>query len=166
MVSTKPKTEQLQIRVGAAEKRELQRRAKAAGMTLSSYILAKAFPPKAEAFQHLLEELAEAQEPSFALASLSDFLVRLSAHELGTVLLPPRRARLSPFLCAYVAAMVEHRASSEQARVPIWVLNSPGLEKPWFASELRGLRLHLLTTSPAAFRRRNLFIDASVGDRI
>jgi len=32
--------------------------------------------------------------------------------------------------------------------------------------ELLGLRLHLLTHSPAPFRRRNIFIDASVGARV
>ncbi|MDX2050879.1 MAG: hypothetical protein SFV15_00720 [Polyangiaceae bacterium] len=163
---SKPKTEQLQIRIGTAEKRELLRRAKAAGMSLSSYILKKAIPPKEDVFQHILEQLAVAPEQSFALASLSDFLATLSASEFCDVLLPPRRARLSPFLYAYVAAMVEHVASRKNALVPTWVLNAPGVERPWFASELRGLRLHLLTTSPAAFRRRNLFVDASVGERI
>jgi hypothetical protein len=29
-----------------------------------------------------------------------------------------------------------------------------------------GLRLHLLLSAPPAFRRRNIFLDASVGDRV
>ena len=36
----------------------------------------------------------------------------------------------------------------------------------WFASELKSLRLHLLTKSPAPFRRRNLFVDSTLGDRV
>jgi hypothetical protein len=28
------------------------------------------------------------------------------------------------------------------------------------------LRAHLLRVSPTAFRRRNLFVDATVGDRV
>jgi hypothetical protein len=40
------------------------------------------------------------------------------------------------------------------------------LPQPVFGSELKALRLHLLTNSPPAFRRRNIFIDATLGDRV
>ncbi|HTY49830.1 MAG TPA: hypothetical protein VMB48_09070 [Steroidobacteraceae bacterium] len=40
------------------------------------------------------------------------------------------------------------------------------MSEPAFGSELRSLRLHLLTQSPPAFRCRNIFIDASVGERV
>jgi hypothetical protein len=40
------------------------------------------------------------------------------------------------------------------------------LERPWFASSLKSLRLHLLTASPPPFRRRNLFVDSTIGDRV
>lgn len=165
-MSSQPKAAQIQLRVGSADKRELQRRSKASGMSLSAFILAKALLPKGDTFQDLLDNLAHAAAPSFALAALSDFLGNLVAAEFHSSLGPPERAKLSPFLKAYVAAMVEHAAARKQASVPAWVLGTRGIQHPWFASELRGLRLHLLTSAPAAFRRRNLFVDASVGDRV
>jgi hypothetical protein len=49
---------------------------------------------------------------------------------------------------------------------PRWTPAIPGLSKPVFGTSLVGLRLHLLLRSPPAFRRRNIFIDASLGDRV
>jgi len=40
------------------------------------------------------------------------------------------------------------------------------LAEPWFATTLQSLRLHLLRVAPAAFRRRNLFVDAGAGGRV
>jgi hypothetical protein len=40
------------------------------------------------------------------------------------------------------------------------------LAEPVFASSLQSLRLHLLVLSPAPFRRRNIFIDSTLGARI
>ncbi len=160
------KTEQLQIRVSAAEKRELQRRARAAGTSVSAWVLAKAVPAKSHEFQRLTNELRAAPEPSYGLAALNDFLQALSASELPEVLDASPRGRLPGFLGAYVAAMIEHTAGLKGALVPRWVLDTPALEQPYFASTLRALQLHLLTAAPAAFRRRNIFVDASVGDRV
>jgi hypothetical protein len=75
-------------------------------------------------------------------------------------------ARLPAFEAAYVAAMVEHAASRKRVPSPAWTADSAALQRPWFATQLRSLRLHLLTHSPLPFRRRNLFIDSSLGDRV
>jgi hypothetical protein len=40
------------------------------------------------------------------------------------------------------------------------------LTEPVFGSELQSLRLYLLTHSPPPFRARNIFIDATLGDRV
>jgi hypothetical protein len=40
------------------------------------------------------------------------------------------------------------------------------LEEPHFGAPLQSLRLHLLAASPVAFKRRNIFVDAAVGDRV
>jgi hypothetical protein len=159
------KTQQLQIRVGTAEKAELRRRAKAAEMGVSAWVLARALPENATTFERLTQRLS-GPEPSYVLAELNDFLARLSASELASAVesAPPHKAPL--FLRTYVAAMVEHAAARKGAEVPRWALETPALQEPYFASRLHGLRLHLLTSSPAAFRRRNLFVDASVGDRV
>ena len=40
------------------------------------------------------------------------------------------------------------------------------LSEPEFGSQLQSLRLHLLTHSPPPFRRRNIFIDTSIGGQV
>ena len=159
------KSEQLQIRIGKSEKAELQRRAKAAGMSVSSWVLARTLPPKGTTFQRLVRQLGDSEAPSFALAALNDFLAALTADEFRSALAEPP-PKLSPLHRAYLAAMVEHSASLKCAPVPRWAVETPALERPYFASQLLALRLHLLASSPPAFRRRNLFVDASVGDRV
>lgn len=159
------KSEQLQIRVARGEKAELKRRAKAAGMSVSAWVLQRALPPKDREFRRLVQQLGVASDPSFDLASLNDFLATLSADELPSALEAAPSTKLSPLLRTYLAAMVEHAAARKGAAVPRWALETPALEQPYFASRLQSLRLHLLTSSPPAFRRRNLFVDASVGDR-
>lgn len=72
---------------------------------------------------------------------------------------------LSPFLRNYVAAMAELAAFRRGVAAPAWAREVEPLEEPWFAAPLRSLRPHLLRSSPIAFKRRNLFVDASVDDR-
>jgi hypothetical protein len=50
---------------------------------------------------------------------------------------------------------------------PAWVRDVEPMEtEPRFATPLAGLRLHLLRTAPVPFKRRNIFIDSSIGDRV
>jgi len=49
---------------------------------------------------------------------------------------------------------------------PKWTRQIAPLPEPVFGSALLGLRLYLLTRSPAAFRRRNLFVDATLDDQV
>jgi len=62
--------------------------------------------------------------------------------------------------------VVEHACARRAVAVPGWTRAVTPLSEPAFGSELRSLRLHLLTQSPPAFRCRNIFIDASVGERV
>lgn len=162
-----PKTSQLQIRVDADQKKRIRQRAQNAGMDVSKWVLCQLLPPAGERFQTLCKELAE--EPSrraYTLAELHDFFKRLEPREFSVALQHPPAAQLAPFAANYLAAMIEYAAAARNAPVPEWVKNTERLEAPWFASSLQGLRLYLLTHSPPAFRRRNLFIDSSVGERI
>ena len=160
------KTSQLQVRVSPAQKRAIQQAAKRAGLDMSSYVLAKLLPAHSVRFQSLLRELARADEPRFALAGLNDLLSGLTPDEFTVATDGPPRVELSPFLASYVAAMVEQAAVRSRAPVPQWVRSIAGLEIPVFGSDLLSVRLHLLTHSPPAFRRRNIFIDATIGDRV
>jgi len=65
-----------------------------------------------------------------------------------------------------VAAMVEHASGRRGVAPPSWTRDVLPLEAPVFATDLKSLRAHLLRVSPVAFRRRNLFVDATVGDRV
>lgn len=165
-MSAEPKSAQLQIRISLREKAAIQRAARRAGMDMSAYILERLLPASRKRFDALVDQLAAAAEPAFALAGLNDFLSACSPGELadGAADAPPRA--LSPLLQNYLAAMVEVAAARHGIAPPAWTRAVPPLEQPWFGSNLESLRLYLLTHSPAPFRRRNLFIDATLGDRV
>lgn len=136
-------------------------------MDVSKWVLSQLLPPAGERFQTLCKELAE--KPllrAYTLAELHDFFKRLEPQEFSRALHYPPAAQLAPFAANYLAAMIEYAAAARNVSVPGWVRNTERLESPWFASSLQSLRLYLLTQSPPAFRRRNLFIDSSVGDRV
>ena len=62
--------------------------------------------------------------------------------------------------------MVEQAASHKGLAPPPWIVRVPPLDEPYFGTDLKSLRLYLLTHSPPPFRRRNIFIDATLGDRV
>ena len=64
------KTEQLQIRVTPRQKAALKRQAHAAGLDVSSYVLARVLPSSDSRAASILHALAEATDQSFALAEL------------------------------------------------------------------------------------------------
>ncbi len=157
------KTSQLQIRVSPEQKRAIRRRARDAGLDVSAWVLRQLVPSKRERFVELARELSRTDQPSYPLASFSDLLAGLSAADIGIVLgTPPDLAIPQPWL-AYVAALIEEKAMALGAAVPAWVRDTPPVPEPYFATGLVKLRLHLLTRSPPAFRRRNLFVDRGPG---
>jgi len=159
------KTAQLQIRVSEAQKEALRREAGRAGVSMSDWVLCRVFPPARETFQAVLREIGAAREPGFALAELNELLTGLSSQELALAVSEPPRIELEPYRLAYVAAMVEQAATTKGGEAPAWTNDVPALAEPVFGSSLESLRLHLLTHSPPPFRRRNIFIDSSIGDR-
>ena len=160
------KTAQLQIRVSPRQKAALKRLAAAAGQDMSSYVLARALSPARLRFEEILAALEDESGRRFALAELNDLLSGLAPLELADAVADADLGRLSPFVQNYVAAMVEQAASEKGVKPPVWAAATPVLERPYFAAPLGSLRLHLLTASPAAFKRRNLFVDATLGARV
>lgn len=159
------KTAQLQIRVTPAEKAAIERAARHAGLGMSAYVLGKLLPPRAAEWRNLLQDLSRSHDQRLALAALSQWLARLAAGELAQALeVPP--PRLPEQLANTVAAMVEHACAAAGERPPAWTGEIPPLAAPAFGSELKSLRLHLLTSSPPAFRRRNLFVDSVLGGQV
>lgn len=160
------KESQLQIRVSPEQKDRIRRAAKGAKTDMSSWVLSRLFPLEEDAFQNIANRLADAKDPSFVLAELNDFLSQLSASSLTRATADRPVRRLSPFLENYVAAMVETAAKQKGSSPPSWLQEITPLDTPYFGATLESLRLLLLTVSPPAFRRRNIFIDASLGDRV
>lgn len=160
------KTEQLQIRVTASEKAQIKARARQANEDVSSWVLRQLIPPAEERFQALCGVLATSPTPpSDRFAEINDFLTGLSATSLVQAVGLAPRADLGSFEANYLAAMIEQTCVAKTVEVPAWLTDIEPLPNPWFASSLISLRLRLLTRSPPAFRRRNLFTDNHVGER-
>ena len=117
----------------------------------------------AEDFQRLAGQLRSVQ-PSYVLAEMNDLLASASGAEIESLSAPPIA---DPYLANYVAAMVEQAAHlSGGVRPPRWTSNIVPLARPAFAVPWMVLRAHLLLESPVPFRRRNIFIDSTIGDRV
>jgi len=160
------KTEQLQIRVSPAEKSAIERCARVARMGMSRYVLSRLLPAPEADFGRLAAALERSAEPRYVLAEIHDLLERLSPGEFAQASAARPAARLSPYLENYLAAMLETAAARLHVAPPPWVGAVGPLQAPAFGSDLIELRLHLLARSPAPFRRRNIFIDSSVGARV
>ena len=165
-MSKSPKSAQLQIRVSASEKTAIQRAAARAGMDMSAYVLAQVLSVPATQFRDCVEDCAGSASPRFALAELNSLLSALTTSELRDAIAVAPPPRLSPFVGNYIAAMVEYVCATRGVTVPSWTRAIAALAEPVFGSELQSLRLYLLTHSPPPFRSRNIFIDATVGDRV
>jgi len=159
------KSAQLQIRVAPAEKAAIRRAARRSGLDMSAYVLARVLPAPARRFRDLTEACVDSAGARLALAELNSWLASLGSGELPDAVATPPPA-LTPFLANYVAAMVEFACARHGVAPPAWTDAIAPLTDPMFGSALSSLRLYLLTHSPAPFRRRNIFIDSSVGSRV
>jgi hypothetical protein len=164
-MSATAKSAQLQIRVSPAEKTAIQRAARRAGLDMSAYVLARVLPALARRFRDLTEACRDPEGARFALAELNSWLASLAAGALQEAVASPPSG-LTPYLANYVAAMVEYACVQHGVAPPAWTRAIAPLTEPVFGSALMSLRLYLLSHSPAPFRRRNIFIDATVGARV
>lgn len=75
-------------------------------------------------------------------------------------------AQIAPVHDAYLAAVAEHLARRFGLGIPQWTDN-PGrfLARPFFAGGLDSLKAILIAESPAAFRRRLIFVSADALSR-
>ena len=160
------KSAQLQIRVSPSQKAAIQRAARHAGVEMSAYVLGKILHAPQTRFQDLFRELIQASQPAFALAAINDVLSGLIGNELKHAVATPPPPGLSAEHANYVAAMIELAAHRSGIAPPDWVGAILPLKRPLFGSGLESLRLHLLTHSPPPFRKRNIFVDTSLGGRV
>lgn len=160
------RSEQLQIRVTAAEKSAIKRRARDAGLDVSAYVLARALPDTDARLAGIVRALRDDRNRSYALAELHDVLARLSPTEFGAALDGVDVTGLAPYVQNYVAAMIEQASAAAGVEPPAWTHEIAPLDEPHFSTPLRSVRLYLLRAAPVAFRRRNIFADAPLGARV
>lgn len=160
------KSQQLQIRVTPAQKNALKRLARLAGQDVSAYVLSRLLPPAGERVQELVDALRRDEAPRYALAELNDVLTGLAPAELPGAVADVDLGGLEPLLQNYVAAMVEQASQHKGVAPPAWVRDVPPLDEPYFPVPYRSLRAHLLRTAPVPFKRRNIFVDSALGDRV
>jgi hypothetical protein len=161
-----PKTEQIQIRVTPQQKAALKRHARRAGLDVSAWVLARALPQEGDRFRLAIDTLRGPVDSRYALAELNDVLDDCPPYAFADMVAAADLRGLSPLLQNYVAAMVERAAALKGIDAPAWVSLVEPLASPHFVTPLKSLRLHLLRSSPVPFKRRNIFIDASIGDRV
>jgi len=161
------KSSQLQIRVSLAQKEQIRTRATAAGEDISQWVLKRLLPPCTMQLQALIDALGQHSDSrSHLLAELHDLLVNEDSNELFQAFAQLDVSSLGPFEANYVAAMIETACSQRGILPPKWLQRIAPCAEPWFASDLKSLRMYLLTTSPPPFRKRNLFVDSTLGARV
>ncbi len=137
-------------------------------MDMSTWVLSRVIPDESERFQALCRALADADAARrrFAFAELADFLRPLPPGAFRVATSHAPRAQLDPVALNYLAGAIELAAERRDQTPPAWTRDVPIPETPVFGSSLNSLRLYLLTRGPVALRRRNIFVDASVDERV
>ncbi len=165
-MSADTKTTHLQIRVTRDQKEAIERAAKRAGIGMSAYVLTRVLGVPRQRVGELMRQLDDGDTRSYALAALHDLLCTLGADELQQAVAEAPPPTLAAEAANYVTAMVETACVRAGVEVPVWTRSIRPLDTPMFASQLESLRLHLLANSPPAFRRRNIFVDTTLGGRV
>lgn len=160
------KSQHLQIRVTPTQKAALKQAARRGGLGVSAYVLSRALPSAQHRFLELVRALEDGEERRFALAEINELLSILSGPEFLEAVSQAPLGNLAPYWQNYLAALVEQAAHQKRIPPPGWLGEVTPLEEPHFVGALSSLRLHLLRAAPVPFRRRNIFVDAAVGDRI
>lgn len=143
----------------------LKRRAREAGMDMSSWILDRVLPPESARFQELARSLVEPESRAFALAELEDFLRPFPSGTFARATSEPPKAPIDPVTLNHLAAAIESGSAKRGVASPTWTHRIPFPADPVFGTTLNSARLYLLTHAPVAFRRRNVFVDSSIDER-
>ncbi len=159
------RSQHLQVRVTPEQKASIRAAAKRAGMGMSEWVLARALPEPAARLRSLVRDVG-GERSHAAWAEIIELLQSLVGVDIGAAVQELDVDELSPRDANYLAALVEMACARLGRGPPRWAAAVAPLSAPWFGTDLRRLREHLLTHAPVAFRRRNIFIDAAVGDRV
>lgn len=133
---------------------------------MSAWIRSRLLSDKERTFAELVADSSKPSRRQGALAELNEFLFGLDPKDFTGAVSQGLPTHLGQYEANYIAAMVEVAAHQKKISPPKWTSSFSGLDTPVFGSSLAGLRLHLLASSPPPFRRRNIFIDSTLGDRV
>ena len=131
----------------------------------------RAHPIAEDRWQRTLAEagrrIADGEDRRFAVREVLDELALRpdAAGRRATIEAEP--PLVDPRTDALLAAVAEHTAIADDTPPPPWaVLPARFLERMWFVSDTPGFRAIALRESPAAFRRRGVFLAASTLHRV
>ena len=133
---------------------------------MSSWVLSKISNNQSKEFLRVVEKLVSSKKQSYIYAEIHDLLMKCGNNIFNKTIESSPTVELNSFQINYVAAMVEYRAMQLNEKIPAWCSEITTLDTPYFGSSLKSLNLYLLLNSPLAFRKRNIFIDSSVGQRV
>lgn len=131
-----------------------------------------AHPPPDEAFvQSLAHVSARIRRGEGLRFAVREFLDEFQLLPRGDLM--ERAIRERPALTgsapadAYLGALAEHLAATHDLERPSWAVE-PGrfLDRFWFLSDVPGFRAIAIAQSPAAFRRRGIFVAEGALQRV
>ncbi|MGH2712694.1 MAG: hypothetical protein ACRDM7_02190 [Thermoleophilaceae bacterium] len=129
-------------------------------------------PPPDSAFEQTLALVSKrvrgGDDLRFAVREFLDEFELLPREDLRTGAIGTRPEPTGdPRADAYLGALAEHLAVTRGMERPEWVVEAERfLDRFWFVSEVPGFRALALAQSPAAFRRRGIFIAAGALQRV
>jgi hypothetical protein len=123
-----------------------------------------AHPPPDSAFRQTLalvsQRVREGEDLRFAVREFLDEFDLLPRRDLRARAIRARPEPTDdPRTDAYLGALAEHLAATRGIERPDWAVEPERfLDRFWFVSEVPGFRALAVAQSPAAFRRRGIFI--------
>jgi hypothetical protein len=128
-------------------------------------------PPPDDRFTQTVAGVAErvkaGEDLRFAVRELLDEFAFRGRDDLRARALADEPARIDPHVDAYLGALAEHLARTHRLPIPRWTLSEQRtLDHMWFPGVARGFRPTALRESPAAFRRRGIFIARGALTRV
>lgn len=138
--------------------------------TLREWLAAN--PPPDRAFRQTLALVAEriraGEDLRFAVAEFLDEFSVLPRDDLRARAIRARpEATDDARADAYLGALAEHLATAHGIERPAWSVEPLRfLDRFWFVSEVPGFRALAVVQSPAAFRRRGVFIARGALQRV
>ncbi len=126
-------------------------------------------PPErfAQTLAHVAGRIAEGTDLRVATREFLDELAIRPTRELRLAAVAREPRRVGERSDALLAALAEHVSLGEDEPPPPWAIEADRfLDRMWFVSPTAAFRATQLRESPAAFRRRGIFLARSTLHRV